>query len=116
MKSRSRMSRGASDKSDRKRSSDSEKVTTTEAPAPRRKPTLGARPTLGLGGGVHKTPVPNRIPFATLSPERARQHEIEQYYKNYDAMDGLVTAIVLGGFFAFVCLLVIYKTKCKPMW
>ena len=21
-----------------------------------------------------------------------------------------------GGFFAFVCLLVLYKTKCKPMW
>jgi len=27
-----------------------------------------------------------------------------------------VTAVVLGGFFAFVCLLVLYKTKCKPMW
>lgn len=27
-----------------------------------------------------------------------------------------MTAIVLGGFFAFVCLLVMYKTKCKPMW
>jgi hypothetical protein len=31
-------------------------------------------------------------------------------------MEGVLTAIVLGGFFAFVCLLVMYKTKCKPMW
>ena len=31
-------------------------------------------------------------------------------------MEGALTAVVLGGFFAFVCLLVMYKTKCKPMW
>jgi hypothetical protein len=31
-------------------------------------------------------------------------------------MEGVVTAVVLGGFFAFVCLLVVYKTKCKPLW
>lgn len=42
--------------------------------------------------------------------------EIKEFYKNYDAMEGALTAIVLGGFFAFVCLLVMYKTKCKPMW
>ena len=27
-----------------------------------------------------------------------------------------MTALVLGGFFVFVCLLVLYKAKCKPMW
>ena len=96
--------------SDSKSDNNSDLLTTT------RKPTLGAKPTLGLGKGVYKQPPPNMKPFPTLSPDKMRQREIEQYYKNYDAMDGLVTAIVLGGFFAFVCLLVIYKTKCKPMW
>ena len=38
------------------------------------------------------------------------------FYKTYDPYEGALTAIVLGGFFAFVCLLVMYKTKCKPMW
>ena len=42
--------------------------------------------------------------------------EIKEFYKNYDPMEGALTAVVLGGFFAFVCLLVMYKTKCKPMW
>ena len=45
-----------------------------------------------------------------------RELEIKEFYKNYDAMEGALTAIVLGGFFAFVCLLVMYKTKCRPMW
>ena len=27
-----------------------------------------------------------------------------------------MTALVLGGFFVFVCLLVLYKAQCKPMW
>ena len=39
-----------------------------------------------------------------------------EFYKSYDSHEGFITAIVLGGFFAFVCLLVMYKTKCKPMW
>ena len=38
------------------------------------------------------------------------------FYEKYDPLEGAMTAIVLGGFFAFVCLLVMYKTKCKPMW
>ena len=42
--------------------------------------------------------------------------DIKDFYKSYDAYEGALTAIVLGGFFAFVCLLVMYKTKCKPMW
>ena len=29
---------------------------------------------------------------------------------------GVNTACVLGGFFVFVCLLVLYKSKLKPMW
>ena len=45
-----------------------------------------------------------------------REMEIKEFYKSYDAYEGALTAIVLGGFFAFVCLLVMYKTKCKPMW
>ena len=39
-----------------------------------------------------------------------------EFYKTYDSHEGFITAIVLGGFFAFVCILVMYKTKCKPMW
>ena len=42
--------------------------------------------------------------------------EVKDFYRDYNFRDGAVTAIVLGGFFAFVCLLVIYKTKIKPMW
>ena len=72
--------------------------------------------TFGGGGGPKKAHTSFNYKPPNLSPERARQLEIEAYYKNYDAMDGLVTAIVLGGFFAFVCLMVVYKTKCKPMW
>jgi len=45
-----------------------------------------------------------------------RQKELDEFYKNYDPREGIVTAIVLGGFFVFVSLLVLYKTKCKPMW
>lgn len=45
-----------------------------------------------------------------------RELEIKEFYKNYDPKEGVLTAIVLGGFFAFVCLLVMYKTKIKPMW
>ena len=44
------------------------------------------------------------------------QNEYCNFYANYDAYEGSVTAVVLGGFFAFVSLLVIYKTKIKPMW
>ena len=47
---------------------------------------------------------------------REQEEQIEMFYKGYDIMDGAVTAVVLGGFFAFVCLLVLYKTKVKPMW
>jgi len=42
--------------------------------------------------------------------------QVNRFYSNYEPMEGVITAVVLGGFFAFVCLLVIYKTKCKPMW
>ncbi len=46
----------------------------------------------------------------------ARELEAARFYRSYNPMEGVVTAAVLGGFFAFVCLLVVYKTKCKPMW
>jgi len=48
--------------------------------------------------------------------DKQQCNQIEDFYRDYDIMDGAVTAVVLGGFFAFVCLLVVYKTKCKPMW
>ena len=38
------------------------------------------------------------------------------FYRQYDPMEGVTTAVVLGGFFVFVCLLVVYKTKLKPLW
>ena len=40
----------------------------------------------------------------------------EKFYAKYDGTEGVTTAVVLGGFFVFVCLLVIYKTKLKPAW
>ena len=42
--------------------------------------------------------------------------EEEEFYRTYKPMEGIMTALVLGGFFVFVCLLVVYKTQCKPMW
>ena len=40
----------------------------------------------------------------------------ETFYAKYDSTEGVTTAVVLGGFFVFVCLLVVYKTKLKPLW
>ena len=56
------------------------------------------------------------VPTPFLTEEMIRQKELDEFYKNYDPREGIVTAIVLGGFFIFVSLLVLYKTKCKPMW
>ncbi|CAB4064516.1 unnamed protein product [Lepeophtheirus salmonis] len=57
------------------------------------------------------------VPPTEMSKEEwLKEIERREFYKNYNAMDGAITAVVLGGFFAFVCLLVVYKTKCKPMW
>ena len=53
---------------------------------------------------------------STVNPNRLREMELHKFYRNYNPMEGVLTAVVLGGFFAFVCLLVVYKTKCKPMW
>ncbi len=58
-------------------------------------------------------PIP---PGLSLIEQERKAVEIRDFYKNYDPMEGVLTAVVLGGFFAFVCLLVMYKTKCKPMW
>ncbi len=65
---------------------------------------------------VPPSPLSPGVARSTLSPEVQREREKEEFYRNYDPMEGVVTAVVLGGFFAFVCLLVVYKTKCKPMW
>ena len=46
----------------------------------------------------------------------ARTREEAEFYSSYKPMEGVMTALVLGGFFVFVCLLVLYKTQCKPMW
>ena len=46
----------------------------------------------------------------------ARSREEAEFYSSYKPMEGVMTALVLGGFFVFVCLLVLYKTQCKPMW
>ena len=63
----------------------------------------------------HRFPTsPSSTPF--VSDEMLRQRELDAFYRNYDPREGIVTAIVLGGFFVFVSLLVLYKTKCKPMW
>eukprot|EP00090_Calanus_glacialis_P038643 TRINITY_DN67371_c0_g1_i1.p1 TRINITY_DN67371_c0_g1~~TRINITY_DN67371_c0_g1_i1.p1 ORF type:complete len:950 (+),score=100.15 TRINITY_DN67371_c0_g1_i1:2-2851(+) len=45
-----------------------------------------------------------------MTPKQAK------FYGKYDSTEGITTAFVLGGFFVFVCLLVVYKTKLKPMW
>ena len=55
------------------------------------------------------------VPSASISPPPTKE-DMEEFYRRYDPMEGVITAVVLGGFFAFVCLLVLYKTKCKPMW
>lgn len=59
---------------------------------------------------------PHPTTTQNLSEDALRQQELDLFYKTYDPKEGIVTAIVLGGFFVFVSLLVLYKTKCKPMW
>ena len=53
---------------------------------------------------------PSSVQNVTLSPKQ------EKFYSKYDSTEGVTTAVVLGGFFVFVCLLVVYKTKLKPAW
>jgi hypothetical protein len=38
------------------------------------------------------------------------------FYDKYTPFEGVNTAGTLGGFFIFVVLLVMYKSKMKPMW
>jgi len=56
-----------------------------------------------------KTTTPKATEFQ-MTPKQAK------FYGKYDPTEGITTAVVLGGFFVFVCLLVVYKTKLKPLW
>lgn len=89
--------------------------TTTQSP-----PVLRTNAGLPPLGQFTHLPRGRQLPHPTttlfLSEEAQRQKELELFYKTYDPKEGIVTAIVLGGFFVFVSLLVLYKTKCKPMW
>ena len=49
----------------------------------------------------------------SVTPLNSKQ---ANFYSKYDSTEGVTTAVVLGGFFVFVCLLVVYKTKLKPLW
>ena len=55
-------------------------------------------------------PNPTLTAADTLTPKQ------ETFYAKYDSTEGVTTAVVLGGFFVLVCLLVVYKTKLKPLW
>lgn len=55
-------------------------------------------------------------PSSTLSPinnNKTREQERIDYYKTYDVMTGIRIAATLGGFFALMVLLVLYKSKSK---
>lgn len=43
-----------------------------------------------------------------------REQIREEYYRTYEPLTGVRIAATLGGFFGFICLMVLYKTKCKP--
>lgn len=53
-------------------------------------------------------------PFTTtISPNISRELNKINYYKTYDVMTGIRIAATLGGFFALMVLLVLYKSKSK---
>ena len=76
-----------------------------------------------LGNRTAPRPTPTSPFSAAAPPSTTPQHhhyhvsadELD-FYGQYDPMEGVTTAVVLGGFFVFVCLLVVYKTKLKPLW
>jgi hypothetical protein len=81
-------------------------------------------PYVGVTPGSNSTtatPYPPSTPPPGSSPPPPPPHlyvsadELD-FYGQYDPMEGVTTAVVLGGFFVFVCLLVVYKTKLKPLW
>lgn len=49
-------------------------------------------------------------PSPTLSPKEIMRNN---FYKTYDAMTGVRIAATLGGFFALMVILVVYKSKSK---
>lgn len=51
-----------------------------------------------------------RPPPPTLSPKEIMRNN---FYKTYDAMTGVRIAATLGGFFALMVILVVYKSKSK---
>lgn len=56
------------------------------------------------------------IPTTTASPNKSQeelQRQIEDFYRTYDPMTGIRIAATLGGFFALMVILVVYKTKSK---
>ena len=65
-------------------------------------PTPPLGPTLGPAGEPD--------PLDGLLPEQIK------FYLNYDPMEGVTTASVLGGFFVLVCMMVLYKSRLKPWW
>ena len=62
----------------------------------------------------HKTTTPIAFHPGKIPPDLTPK--ARAFYAKYDHHEGITTAVVLGGFFVFVCLLVMYKTKLKPMW
>lgn len=53
-------------------------------------------------------------PSQQLGPPKDRELIREQYYRTYDPMTGVRIASTLGGFIGLICLMILYKTKCKP--
>ena len=62
------------------------------------------------------SPLPPSTSRLPSQAEVRRSREEDEFYGTYKPMEGVMTAFVLGGFFVFVCILVLYKTQVKPMW
>ena len=66
-------------------------------------------------GKNHTAPAKGIFGWVSTPPDNLTPEQ-RLFYDNYDPMEGVTTASVLGGFFVFVCLIVVYKTKMKPKW
>jgi hypothetical protein len=85
--------------------------------APVNNNTTTPSPSLSSSASTATAPGGGRLSSPPAAPHLYPMSADElDFYRQYDPMEGVTTAVVLGGFFVFVCLLVVYKTKLKPLW
>lgn len=69
---------------------------------------------MGMGPNGSSTEATSTFLPSTLDPLELNKTRIaEEFYSTYDVMTGVRIAMTLGGFFAFMVILVLYKSKSE---